>query len=197
MRFIATILVLLGLFINIKAASVMLRWDRNPEPDVSAYLVYWGTNSYQWLGSTNVGNVTNATIYVPTTNRYWFIVTAYNGFESEPSRQISWKKGSNTIHAVFQMSTNYMQSWTNIDRVVFNIGPLVDNVFYRMKAELFASQPVLVLSNQAFVMSTNVNFGKPVAMAKSLTSPRGAELFSTTKMRKTSTTITTIAPPTP
>lgn len=72
--------------------KVGLGWDRNPEPDVSAYIVYWGTNSGIYRMATNVGNITHCSI--PNINenvRTYFTVTAVNtaGLESDFAVEIS------------------------------------------------------------------------------------------------------------
>ena len=74
--------------------GVTLAWDRNVETNVVSYSIYWGTNSGQYIRSTNVGNVTTATLAnasLPLTNIY-FAVTAIdsNGLESEPSNEVWW-----------------------------------------------------------------------------------------------------------
>ena len=59
--------------------SVTLAWDPNPEPDVCCYLVYYGTNSRNYPYSTNVGNVTTATVYGLMEGVSWFFaLTAKN-----------------------------------------------------------------------------------------------------------------------
>lgn len=72
--------------------SVTLAWDPNPEPDVSGYLVYYGTASRNYPSSTNVGNVTTATVYGLQEGRsYYFAVTAKNtsGLESDFSNEVT------------------------------------------------------------------------------------------------------------
>lgn len=64
-------------------------WTRNPEPDISSYVIYAGTNVGQYNMSTNVGNVDRACVtnmVFPNITNY-FTVTAMNtnGLESDPS----------------------------------------------------------------------------------------------------------------
>lgn len=74
--------------------SVTLAWDRNPEPDIDHYTLYWGhfSGSYQWC--TNAGNNTNVTVtgLMEGTN-YCFVVTASNvaGLESDPSNEVCYQ----------------------------------------------------------------------------------------------------------
>lgn len=76
--------------------SVTLAWDPNPEPDVSNYIVYYGTNPRsQFNGyqqSTNVGNVTTATVYgLAEGFTHYFAITAKNtsGLESDFSNEVT------------------------------------------------------------------------------------------------------------
>ena len=83
--------------------SVTLAWDANPEPDVSTYLVYYGTSSRQYLYSTNVGNVTTATVYGLAEGVTWyFAVTAVNtsGLESNFSNEVTNAIPSNVTNHV-------------------------------------------------------------------------------------------------
>lgn len=78
--------------------SVTLAWNRNPEPDIVSYLIYYGTASRMYPYSTNVGNVTTATVYGLEAGRLWyFAVTAVNssGLESDFSSEVtSWVSAS-------------------------------------------------------------------------------------------------------
>jgi hypothetical protein len=72
--------------------SVTLAWDRNPEPDVTAYIIYYGTNSRAYPYATNVGNVTCATVYgLDPCTTYFFALTAMNtsGLESDFSIEVT------------------------------------------------------------------------------------------------------------
>jgi len=74
------------------AQSATLTWDRNSEPDIAKYSLYYGTQSGNPSQSLDVGNVTTAT--VPNLNdgtTYFFTVTAVNtaGLESLPSNEVS------------------------------------------------------------------------------------------------------------
>lgn len=72
------------------AAIVTLAWDPNPEPDISGYRVYYGTNGF---GSVmDCGNVTNRVLELSGPGTWSFYATAYNtsGLESEPSLPVSY-----------------------------------------------------------------------------------------------------------
>ncbi|MBN2506415.1 MAG: fibronectin type III domain-containing protein [Verrucomicrobia bacterium] len=72
--------------------SVTLAWDPNPEPDVRGYIVYYGTESRCYPHSTNVGNVTTATVHGLREGVTWyFAITAVNGsgLESDFSHEIT------------------------------------------------------------------------------------------------------------
>lgn len=78
----------------LRAASVTLAWDPNPETDVSGYRVYYGTNGFATV--VNCGNVTNRTIVDLGPGTWSFYVTCYNtaGLESEPSQVVQWRAGA-------------------------------------------------------------------------------------------------------
>jgi hypothetical protein len=73
--------------------SVTLAWDRNSEPDIATYKLYYGTQSGNPSQSLDVGNVTTAAIAnLSDGTTYFFTVTAINtaGLESEPSNEVSY-----------------------------------------------------------------------------------------------------------
>jgi hypothetical protein len=107
--------------------SVTLAWDPNPEPDVNGYSVYYGTFPRIYTQSTNVGNVTVATVYgLPEGATHYFALTAKNtsGLESDFSNEITnvipanitnfapqiWTVGNMTL--IEGQSTNFVvQIW--------------------------------------------------------------------------------------
>jgi hypothetical protein len=75
------------------AQSVTLAWNRNPEPDIATYVLYYGSSSGKYIYSTNAGNTTNITVTgLQPGLTYFFVVTARNtsGLESDPSTEISY-----------------------------------------------------------------------------------------------------------
>ncbi len=74
-------------------ASVTLAWDPSPDSTVAGYIVHYGNASGQYSASTNVGNVTTATVGdLQVGTPYFFAVTAYDtsGLESDPSNEVSY-----------------------------------------------------------------------------------------------------------
>ncbi len=72
--------------------SVTIAWDPNPEPDVRAYIIYYGNASRDYPYHTNVGNVTTATVYGLKEGVTWyFAITSTNaaGLESDYSNEIT------------------------------------------------------------------------------------------------------------
>jgi hypothetical protein len=91
-RFLALLFLLGSLLQVLGDQSVTLAWNPNPEPDVSGYIVYYGNASRHYPYSTNVGNVTTATVYGLNEGlTYYFAVTATNtsGLESDFSNEVT------------------------------------------------------------------------------------------------------------
>lgn len=77
----------------LQALTVTLTWENNSEPDISHYIVYWGTTTgtYTW-NSGNIGLVTTYTVTIPDgTQVYYFAVTAVDGegLESDYSNEVN------------------------------------------------------------------------------------------------------------
>lgn len=71
---------------------VSLAWNPNPEPDIAGYILYYGSASRTYPQSTNVGNVTTATVQgLLDGSTVYFAVTAVNtaGLESDYSSEVS------------------------------------------------------------------------------------------------------------
>jgi FG-GAP-like repeat/FG-GAP repeat len=74
------------------AATLTLAWDRNPEPDIAGYVLYWGTQPGVYPSSWNVGNFTSQQVEgLGDATTYYFVVKAYNtaGLMSTPSAEVS------------------------------------------------------------------------------------------------------------
>lgn len=73
--------------------SVTVAWDRNSEPEVTGYAVYWGTQSGAYTsGSADVGSNTQYMVNGLDPDRRWyFVVRAYtaDGLFSAPSTEVS------------------------------------------------------------------------------------------------------------
>ncbi len=75
---------------NARITYITLEWDRNPEPDIAGYNVYYGIISGEYVRMETVTDPT-AIIGVKGSRTYYFAVTAYNtnGMESELLRRSS------------------------------------------------------------------------------------------------------------
>jgi hypothetical protein len=74
-----------------EAPTVTLAWDPNEEEDVAGYRLHYGFRSGHYLFSTDVGDVTTATLPLPLGGQtYYFTATAYNmnGLESAFSNEV-------------------------------------------------------------------------------------------------------------
>jgi hypothetical protein len=76
---------------NARITHITLQWDRNPEPDIAGYNVYYGRISGEYTRGKRVTDTT-AVIGVRGSTTYYFAVTAYNtnGIESELSEEVHW-----------------------------------------------------------------------------------------------------------
>ena len=77
--------------LNATITDVTLVWNRNPEPDIAGYNVYYGRISGDYTRLVTVTDPT-ATIAVRGSKTVYFAVTAYNtnGVESELSEEVHW-----------------------------------------------------------------------------------------------------------
>lgn len=74
-----------------EANSVTLGWDANSETDLVGYRVYFSKNASEWTHAKDVGLVTQATVSLPSSGTWFFIVTAKNAeLESLPSEVVSY-----------------------------------------------------------------------------------------------------------
>ena len=74
------------------AQSVTLAWDPNPEPDVSGYVLKFGTASRSYASAVSVGKVTQWTVEGLTIGQtYYFVVQAVNsaGLSSPLSAEVA------------------------------------------------------------------------------------------------------------
>lgn len=72
--------------------SVTLAWDANVEPEVTGYVLKWGTNAQIHTSTRDVGNVTTYTVTgLAPDQRYYFVLTAYtaSGVFSELSNEVT------------------------------------------------------------------------------------------------------------
>ena len=79
--------------LSLRAASVTLAWDPSPSPNISSYVLLYGTASGAYVSSLNVGTALTGTISdLVAGTPYFFAVTARNslGAESAPSAEITY-----------------------------------------------------------------------------------------------------------
>jgi hypothetical protein len=77
---------------NSSAGQVQLTWDPSPSPDVTGYMVYYGTTSGAYSESIDVGNTMTYIVYNLIDGQiYYFAATAYNADrnQSEYSNEVS------------------------------------------------------------------------------------------------------------
>ncbi len=107
--------------------SVTLAWDPNPEPDVSGYIVYFGNASRDYPSSTNVGNVTTATVYgLQEGLTYYFAITATNtaGLESDYSNEVTNSIPSdltNSVPTISPLVDQTIQENTTTSSLAFTV----------------------------------------------------------------------------
>lgn len=83
---------LLSLTISAADKTYTITWEANSEPDISHYIVYWGTSTGSYTqNSGNIGNVTTYKLTLPTTEHYFIAVTAIDdtGLESDFSNEVN------------------------------------------------------------------------------------------------------------
>ncbi|MBN1907368.1 MAG: hypothetical protein JW927_19980, partial [Deltaproteobacteria bacterium] len=97
--FFFTILLIIISAATVSARQVTLTWDPNSEPDLSHYIVYWGTMSGNYTSNSgNIGLVTEYSVTIPDEGQYFFAVTAVDdaGLESDFSNEVFTEEGSGT-----------------------------------------------------------------------------------------------------
>ena len=77
----------------VHAQTVTLAWDASPSPEVTAYRIYFGTNTGNYAFVTNAGLVLTQTVAVAHSGRWFFAATAVdaNGLESDFSNEVQWE----------------------------------------------------------------------------------------------------------
>jgi hypothetical protein len=155
----------LGLFLLAipQAKALTLAWDRNREPDIAGYKLYYGqTNSATTI--LNVGNSTNITVNnLGAGKTYYFYVTAYNtaSLESSPSQRINYTVPQNADLTVrWDPSTS-----TNLSYYTFG---------WR---ELTATGPLTIVTNQSTSYRLpNLVAGKAYFLSVSAFNPNGSRV---------------------
>jgi len=72
--------------------SVTLAWNANTETDLAGYRLFFSKDPAAWTHVKPLGLVTTATIELPASGTWFFIVTAKNtaGLESLPSNMVEY-----------------------------------------------------------------------------------------------------------
>ena len=71
---------------NTTAGQVVLEWDINSEPEISGYIIHWGTASRNYSESVDVGNQNRYNLSgLNDGSTYYFSVTAYDWLGNESS----------------------------------------------------------------------------------------------------------------
>jgi len=84
-------------------AQVTLAWDRNTEPDLAGYKIYYGTGSHVYNWFIDVGNVTTHTVTgLADGSTYFFAATAYDtsSVESTYSTEITYNSCTFSISPI-------------------------------------------------------------------------------------------------
>jgi hypothetical protein len=89
--FTVAILMLVGLRVE-AATSVTVAWDRNPESNVTGYVLLYGTQPGVYTERVNVGSRTECTLLAIPQGTYYFSVQAYtaDGSLSAPAAEVRW-----------------------------------------------------------------------------------------------------------
>jgi hypothetical protein len=85
---------------NVFAGSVTATWNKNIEPDIAGYKLFFGKTTGVYTDSIDVGNITTTEINdLNDRSKYFFAVTAYDsvGNESSLSKEVSKMVGQNLI----------------------------------------------------------------------------------------------------
>lgn len=94
-RIIKTLVIIGALLFCVSAfgREVTLTWEANSEPDLSHYVVYWGTASRVYVNNSgNIGLKTEYKVQLPNDDKiYFFAVTAVDeaGLESDYSNEVN------------------------------------------------------------------------------------------------------------
>ena len=66
------------------AGQVTVAWDRNPEPEVAGYKIYYGTHSGSYTASLDAGNTTSVVVSgLQEGATYYFAAVAYDASNNE------------------------------------------------------------------------------------------------------------------
>src|SRR6266700_2714597 len=116
-RFVAVLLSALALVFafpsRAHAADLALAWDAVSDPDLSGYILEYGTSAAPYATRVYVGNQTSWTFTgLVEGTKYTFRVRAYNseGVESDPSNEVSATVGTSSTSPTATSTTTSTQS---------------------------------------------------------------------------------------
>jgi hypothetical protein len=73
------VLLLAGSVVAAQAGTVTVAWDPDPDPDVTGYMISWGTASGQYPNTLDVGaKTTHVFTNMPANGKFYYVVRAYN-----------------------------------------------------------------------------------------------------------------------
>jgi len=132
---------MIALPLTLMAASVTLAWDPSPEPMLSGYSLYWGTNSraYDQIQLVELNTVQASATNLVAGTEYFFAVTArtWEGLESDYSTEVSYQVPEQlTLTALLEEATDPAGPWALVTNAVTMVVPAEPRRFYRTKMEV-------------------------------------------------------------
>jgi len=109
-RVLAVLCTVTVLVVSARAASVTLAWNKNPEPDVAGYRIYFGPQGGTPTTTLDAGNATNRVVTgLQEGASYSFFATAYNsaGLESDFSTAINYTVPSAANNLVVTLERSF------------------------------------------------------------------------------------------
>jgi hypothetical protein len=141
--------------------GVTLAWDPNSESDLEGYRLHYGFRSRTYVVTTDVGNVTTNTVFLPFGGEtYFFAVTAYNTnkLESDFSNEVPYLAPEEPGTSV---TTTNLSLWTEEDQSI---------------AILWESQ-VLDRDSTIVYVATPPTLGRVIGTATNLTYEPGPDRY--------------------
>ncbi len=123
-------------FTALAELSITLAWDRNPEPDIAFYTIYYGNSPGSYGNCTNAGNNTNVIVKGLAEGVPWyFVATASNtsGLESDFSNEVSYNPPVYSITATFETSFSPFGPWSVVTQFNATVFPVSTHQFFRSR----------------------------------------------------------------
>jgi hypothetical protein len=116
---------------SVAARDITLTWEESSEPDLSHYVVYWGTTTGNYTeNSGDIGLANEFIINIPDNmNKYFFAVTAVDeaGLESDFSNEVSTAQGM-IISATSNWNLISMPNIAENTPITEALGPIMADV---------------------------------------------------------------------